>query len=517
MSDDIKNFKILFVSLGNKFWSKVQISLHVLKSYILHKNNKMQINMKTFDVDELSYAEIAGQIADINPSVVCFSMHIFTNDQVMGIAKIVKELNEDIIIIVGGGVPSFEGKKLLENYQFFDICVIGLGEEVLLAILEHLKEGNYDLSDINNIMYKKKDTIVSTPIDYHYRISKADYPFLTDDLQDEEFFFFETSRGCRFGCKYCAYNMFSEKKNAIEFYKWDKIERDIRVLFALPKLKRIAFADSSIFADKERGLKLLALVNELNADKLKNKKTLIDITLNFNLMLMDIDMLKALNRTFMGFDGTSVGLQSIDNEVLKNCARPPFDKEKFLENAAILSGNGKIPINTELIFGLPGDTYEKFKKSFEFCLSDLNANAVVCFRLQVIPGSRYWDEKEKYSMNAVSHPPYSLISSPTFSAGELKNAELLSFTFELIYRIFRNIKKIVDEKCYGKKVDCYETIRDMIKEKYSHFFKIDKLIRHDVYDYMYRLTGSERELRRQLLRDMKDTVTNFVNTRMKTA
>ena len=70
-----------------------------------------------------------------------------------------------------------------------------------------------------------------------------------------------------------------------------------------------------------------------------------------------IDFLSKINGALVG-----VGLQSFDNEVLAHVERK-YDEKRFESNLAQLTDVASVAV--EIIMGLPGDSPEKFRRSFE--------------------------------------------------------------------------------------------------------------------------------------------------------
>ena len=124
------------------------------------------------------------------------------------------------------------------------------------------------------------------------------------------------------------------------------------------------------------------------------------------------------------------GLQSADPEILRHVNRS-LNKKLFTKNIAILNEEGVI-FGFDLIYGLPKDNLEGFKKSMDFALS-LYPNNLETFRLSVLPGTSLFETAHELGLEFLSESPYNVIKSDTFSAENLAKAEQLSHACNIFY------------------------------------------------------------------------------------
>ena len=74
------------------------------------------------------------------------------------VARLAKQINKNILTVLGGAHATIMHRQILENYPFVDICVLGEGEQTLLEIAQGKKFG-----EINGIAYRKEGRAVLTP------------------------------------------------------------------------------------------------------------------------------------------------------------------------------------------------------------------------------------------------------------------------------------------------------------------------------------------------------------------
>ena len=102
----------------------------------------------------LSWGDLRKRIEDYGPDVVGISC-IFTPRfrNTVKISEIVKEVNEEIKVVVGGVHVTFCPEETL-NKKTIDFAVLGEGERSFLELIETLNANSVDFSKINGIGFR---------------------------------------------------------------------------------------------------------------------------------------------------------------------------------------------------------------------------------------------------------------------------------------------------------------------------------------------------------------------------
>ncbi|TFG81453.1 MAG: radical SAM protein, partial [Spirochaetales bacterium] len=125
-----------------------------------------------------------------------------------------------------------------------------------------------------------------------------------------------------------------------------------------------------------------------------------------------------------------IGLQSADPAVLLQVDRK-LDPSVFARKVGLLEDAGII-YGLDLIYGLPGDTLEGFRKSLDWALG-LGPNHLDIFRLAVLPGTALHDRARELGLDRDGQAPYLVRSTPGFAAAELDRAERLAGAVDSLY------------------------------------------------------------------------------------
>ena len=91
-----------------------------------------------------------------NPAVIGFSNYIWNTEYNKVLAKRVKELYPECVIIFGGhNVPP--DTSFLEDYDYIDFLIHGEGEEAFLSLLVELTKAQPDFSSVPNLSFRNEN------------------------------------------------------------------------------------------------------------------------------------------------------------------------------------------------------------------------------------------------------------------------------------------------------------------------------------------------------------------------
>jgi len=291
------------------------------------------------------------------PFLVAFSCSIWNFEYNKVLAKMIKEKYPECLIVFGGhNVPN--DFSILEDLDFVDILFHGESEESFLALLKALALGN-SIDTVPNISFRQPDSrLFRTQTVYFDDVGSYPSPYLlglfdkylAEGTPDEFCYIVETNRGCPYHCAYCDW-CFSTK---LKLLQMERIKKEIE-WFASQKAEYIFCADAN-FGVLERDLEIAQWVVDVkkrtgyplifNGCYAKNSD---DIVFEISKLLFDNKANKA----------ATLAYQSLNVTALENVNRKNFTMENFSKLLQRYNEAG-IPTYTEMILGLPGETYESF-------------------------------------------------------------------------------------------------------------------------------------------------------------
>jgi radical SAM superfamily enzyme YgiQ (UPF0313 family) len=101
---------------------------------------------------------LANLIQTFKPQVVGLTAVSMTFNNAIGVIKDIKDINPDIITVMGGPHVSFCARETLGDYPQLDVVVIGEGEKTVVALCRSAEKG-YDPATIAGIAYRRGSKI----------------------------------------------------------------------------------------------------------------------------------------------------------------------------------------------------------------------------------------------------------------------------------------------------------------------------------------------------------------------
>lgn len=291
-----------------------------------------------------------------NPAVVGFSNYCWNTEYNLAFASEIKKRYPECITVFGGHNIPQDTSFLEENPQVDYLC-FGEGEVTFGALLEALAHG--DASSVPNIAYRCGN---SCEITERVSICRTDYasPYLDgwfDPLfekypQYEFNTILETSRGCPNSCAYCDWGPLKERTR---FFPLEKVLAEIEWI-GQHKIGFVWGADANFGIGKDD----LTIADALVASKEKYgypERVRINYSKgNFERVR---EIVRRFNRKGIDREGATISLQSLSPVVLENIGRKNMSLEHFQKNFSVYHEE-KLQVYSELILGLPGETYDSF-------------------------------------------------------------------------------------------------------------------------------------------------------------
>lgn len=462
------------ISFNSIVSAKKNMSAHFLafiqlKSYMVHKGADRHFST-TFNLFENDAEDrvIADQILEQDSDIIAFSAYPWNVRNIKRVCGLLKEAPKRTFIVLGGPYATYTAESWIREGNI-DLIVKGEGEEVFCRLLDNILRNDYDFSAIANLVYRENGTLRKTHADHSFDPGMQVYPLQVEN-GNSDVFLYETSRGCPFQCRYCSWDLSQHRK--IRFYPKEKVEKDLRAIFALPNIRRLIFCDSDLFVNRTHGLWLLRFVHELNAIRVEKGLHEIGIYFGSNPEYINDEIIEELQKLPLRGNQVAFGLQTLDEHVNRQFLNRPFHKEKYLRNLKHVLDrlkNTNTVVSVDLIYGLPGDTYEGFRKTLDSLFSEIPIEHIMHFPLMVLPGSYFWDHAAEYGLVFEQESPHTLISSGTFSLEDMKKVRRLVFFMQMFENFFQGIRRFVEKKIPSHRISVYEDIIDHISINHPDF------------------------------------------------
>jgi hypothetical protein len=337
--------------------------------------------------------------------VVAFSTYVWNHRYNYKLARLVKTFNPECTIVFGGPEPAIEDPELFTKEPFMDLVIKMEGEITFRRILE---DHGSDYTHIEGLLINSPTGLINTGDPK--RINDLDdvpSPYLAgifDRVMAENpgviwNATLETNRGCPYQCTFCDWG--SLTYNKVKKFELERVYDELDWIGEHCGFVTITDANFGMFVERDN-----MIVDKLiEVQKRWGKLESFSMTWAKNQKNEVVDIVKKLITESPNFgQGLTVSVQSMDNDVLENIKRRNLDQHKIDEIFALCDKNN-IPVYTELILGLPGETVESWKEAFWKIFRAGNHGGINILQCQLL---------ENAEMNLLQKKLYKLESVPVY-------------------------------------------------------------------------------------------------------
>lgn len=350
-----------------------------------HYLNQRQIfeNYKAYkeilnDINNPIWREIADNIMAFSPDVVGISMYTATYKSAKNVALLVKGLDRNIKVVVGGTHPTLDPHGVVKNEEY-DYVIRGEGEFTFLELVDGRNEG-----EILGLTYKNKkgDVINNKDRPFIEDLDKIPFPLrdsfinATDKMHTG---FVITGRGCPFACTYCA----SPKKwnRKTRFRSVDNVIDELKFLNGNHSSQEIYFVDDTFTINRERTKEIC---RRLVKDKIK-----IQWRCDTRADCLDRELIFLMKEA--GCNRIKIGVESGSDRILKMIQKG-ITKKQIYQTVSLIK-EARIPLTVYLMAGFPGETDNDLKETIELA-KEINAEYYSLSILAPYYGTQIYKELE---------------------------------------------------------------------------------------------------------------------------
>jgi|TARA_B110000263_G_C15309052_1_gene512000 radical SAM superfamily enzyme YgiQ (UPF0313 family) len=338
----------------------------------------------------------------VDTDILLCSCYVWNWEITNFLAKEVKKLNPNCLIIFGGAqVPDFS-KDFFKQHPYADIIVHGEGEIVLEELLtEFLNNKDYskikglETKDFRNPPQERINNLDDLPSAY---LTNTVWE-LVDKIDGIRWIAgWETNRGCPYACTFCDWGSATFTK----VRKWEesKIFKEIE-WFAENQIPYIDCCDANFGIFQERDFRIAKKLKDVALKTHYPERVRPAWAKNSSEKIIPIA--KQLQEGGI-LGAVTLAVQSLDTNTLNIIKRANIKFDAFSELTETFRNN-KIPTYTELIMGLPGETLDTFKDGLEN-IAQTKIDTVFIYNCTILPNApmNVPEYREKYKIQSVLSP-----------------------------------------------------------------------------------------------------------------
>jgi radical SAM superfamily enzyme YgiQ (UPF0313 family) len=297
--------------------------------------------------------EVANFVKTYKPLAVGFSVYQANIKLALQLARIVKNVAPQIVVVFGGPQAGFMPKEVLRQMREVDVIMRGEGENTWPELVRSIA-ANSNPAHIRGIVFMRDNTIIETPPAPFVRdLDLLPSPYVNNafDLRQHPIAVMLTSRGCCYHFAFCCTPRAFGKR--IRVHSPSRVLADMSICVKA-RIKRFFFADPSFTFDKKRVASIMRGIIK--------RRWKVNIWCETRADLIDKPLLTLMARAGVKF--IAYGLESADAKVNK-ILRKPIDLDQF-EKIIKLTHEAGITPEVFTLYGLPGQSKESCLKTLDF-------------------------------------------------------------------------------------------------------------------------------------------------------
>ena len=472
--------KTVLVGINSKYIHP-NLAIRYLKA-----NCDFPVDIKEFTIKD-SKEYIYNNIIEAKPDILGFSVYIWNVEIIKSLLFRLKSEASEIKIVLGGPEVSYDSDEMFNDYSI-DYIIANEGEIAFNQLLHALND-HTNLDHIANLRYVKDGAVIKNLSKEITDLNRLNNPYAID-MQDykNKISYLELSRGCPYHCSYCLASL---EKN-VRFFDVSRVKEDILWLYN-QGARIFKFLDRTFNIREDLAMNLLTFIfdNEF-------KDAIFQFEINAD--LLSETFIDNLNRRCppnkIRFE---IGIQSV-NPIVNLAVERKQNTEKLIYNILKLK-QGHVVMHLDLIAGLPFETLDSFKHTFDTIFRLYGEELQLGF-LKILKGTKLSKTQGKYGYDVFETAPYEIKRNDVLSSEDMQiihsveemlniywnknfmNRAMIDITrklespFEFFWQLSNQFKLDEIDPHRYQLYEIFETLERFVKKK----SEID-LIRYDYLSY----------------------------------
>ncbi|PZE20784.1 B12-binding domain-containing radical SAM protein [Paenibacillus xerothermodurans] len=368
---------------------------------------------------------IVSDLFQKQPDIVGFSCYIWNIEETITVINMLKKINPELIIVLGGPEVSYDTEYWMERLPEVDYVVMGEGEETFHHLLKELSGGRA-LYSVFGAAYRKDGRVIVNPPRPKLKLDDIPSPHrFTEDVPTlaNRVVYFETSRGCPFSCQFCL----SSIEVGVRYFDMERTKSDLLYLID-SGAKLIKFVDRTFNIKRDYAMGIFEFL-------IRNHRGCVfqfEITAD----IMRPEVLDYLaEHAPPGVFRFEIGVQSTNDET-NNLVKRRQNFSKLTRSVLKVKESGKIDQHLDLIAGLPEENYNSFRKTFNDVFQ-LGPEELQLGFLKMLRGTGMRADADKYGYIYMDHAPYEILGNDILPFADLVRIKRVEDVLEKYWNAHR--------------------------------------------------------------------------------
>ena len=340
------------------------LGLCYLASTLLEDRHKIKIVDAV--AGKLTFKEIKDMITEYAPKIVGLTSTTISYKSACKVIDITKEINDNIVTILGGAHVSANPYETMKECKNLDITVVNEGEHTIKELVRNIEQ-NGNMTLIKGIYYRENgDIIKNSPRALENNIDI--FPFPNRELLNDLRLYSHvpmrgprkltttmiTSRGCPYHCSFCQQSIFGRTWRG---HSPDYVVGEIKTLIEKYKVQFISIEDDNFAFDRNRVIKICY--------KMINDRFRVEWGCSININDLDGELLKIMR--YAGCKNIYIGIESASSRMLRL-----YQKNERLDkliNTINLIKKVGLNVYGAFILGAPTESKKELGETIKFAIT----------------------------------------------------------------------------------------------------------------------------------------------------
>ena len=316
--------------------------------------------------------------------LVGFSLYVWNERISLEIARRLKERSPATRLVFGGPQVPDRAEEWLRANPFVDLACHGEGERTFTAILDGAEPQGVSWLEGGGFRHTPRaprlddyEELASPYLDGTFEPLLAAHPELSWIAM------WETNRGCPFSCTFCDWGSATQSK--VHRFGLERLQREIE-WFAGKRVEIVYCADGN-FGILARDVEIAEAIAASKRATGFPSYFYVNSTKNATERLYTIQKILAEQ---LGTNGVTMALQSVDEATLELVKRKNISLAHFEELQRRFT-HDRVYTNTDVIIGLPGESYDSFAGGVSHIVASGQHNEIQFRNCYVLPNAELAD------------------------------------------------------------------------------------------------------------------------------
>jgi radical SAM superfamily enzyme YgiQ (UPF0313 family) len=370
---------LVYVATSGEIRGQIPLALGMLLAHIrAYEGGALLESYQVIPELLFSPSAVRDAVQRHGPGVVFFSDYAWSLRDHLRISKALKEASPEFVTVHGGpSIPASEAAstRFLTEHGHVDVAVRGEGEMTAAEILKVLAPfrgspaGLHRLRDVAGLTFRdpSSDTGLTRTADRARAVDVNVFPsaylsgaFNACRIDDFYNAMLETNRGCPYGCTFCDWGQATLQK--IKKFDLERIRGEIEWI-ASHHIPIIMCTDAN-FGIFERDVEIAKMLADARQRHGFPRQFMGSYAKNATARVAEI--VRILRDAGISAEW-HLAMQTTDETTLEIVRRSNIKPQRFDELLQAFR-DLKLPVETDLMLGLPGSTVDSFARDLQYCI-----------------------------------------------------------------------------------------------------------------------------------------------------